>query len=62
MSAEGETPPLRAKDDEKKATPLVPLRDWPNPQCPCCVCRGIHCLIGHPGHWHQNPDWRRDGY
>ena len=22
----------------------------PNGKCPCCTCKGIHCLLPHPGH------------
>jgi hypothetical protein len=25
--------------------------------CPCCVCRGIHCLVWHPGHNHETHDY-----
>ena len=29
----------------------------PDPQCGCCECRGIHCMMPHPGHSHRNPGY-----
>lgn len=29
------------------------MSDWADPQCRCCECRGICCLIPHPGHSHR---------
>lgn len=26
---------------------------FPDPGCRCCVCRGQHCLVNHPGHSHE---------
>lgn len=23
-------------------------------RCHCCECRGVHCLVGHPGHSHRS--------
>ena len=31
-----------------------PLECLPDPQCRCCVCRGIHCFMWHPGHNHAD--------
>lgn len=44
--------------------PLVRTGVMANQQCPCCECRGIKCLMGHPGHSHHSPGyaghpWRR---
>lgn len=32
---------------------------FPDPYCRCCECRGIHCLVWHPGHSHRDVsrDW-----
>jgi hypothetical protein len=34
-------------------TVLDTLLPMPNPYCFCHACRGIHCLIYHPGHDHR---------
>lgn len=28
---------------------------FPTMACRCCECRGIHCLVWHPGHSHRTP-------
>jgi hypothetical protein len=32
----------------------------PSVFCHCCVCQGKHCLVNHPGHYHDDPDYHGD--
>src|SRR5882724_177257 len=33
---------------------------YPTPYCSCCECKGIRCLIPHPGHSHETPSFSLD--
>jgi hypothetical protein len=39
------------------AMPSLPVMH--NLQCSCCECRGIKCLVGHPGHSCNQPGFTR---
>lgn len=45
----------RRQEMHENRTIELPDTCMPVMQCSCCVCRGKHCLMGHPGHDHRYP-------